>query len=95
MAIGYALLLVPIWITAAGAARNSNGHWAVLDVDGTKPSARKHHTMVYDPVYDRVILYAGESDAGGPHVVLNDLWVLSLTGLNPPSPVHSPNSHGR
>ena len=78
-----ATVVVSVWVPAARAVRNSNGVWSILNVGATRPSERKHHTMVYDPVYNRVILYAGESVVGGNHVVLNDLWQLDLNGANP------------
>ena len=81
--LGTAMVLVPAWFTGADAVRNSNGAWRILDVGANKPSIRKHHTMIYDPVYDRVILYAGETHNGVDHVVLNDLWKLDLGGSSP------------
>ena len=47
----------------------------------TAPSARVHHTAIYDPVRDRVIMFGGQ-DASG---LRNDVWLLSLAG----SPVWS------
>lgn len=58
--------------------------WSVLPATGSRPSPRKHHTMVYVPGADpRVILYGGEAvDPGAPpHLMpMNDLWVLHLAG---------------
>lgn len=58
--------------------------WSVLPVTGTRPSPRKHHTMVYVPgASPRVILYGGEApDPMNPSMLMpvNDLWVLHLTG---------------
>jgi hypothetical protein len=48
--------------------------WALLD-PGLGP--RHGHTVTYDPIGDRLILFGGDLDAMGV-VHLNDLWELSL-----------------
>jgi len=45
--------------------------WRKLSPAGTPPSARSGHMCVYDPVGDRVLLFAGGD-------YLNDLWALDL-----------------
>jgi hypothetical protein len=49
--------------------------WTVLAPTGTRPSPRFFHSATYDPVRQRMVVYGGLS--GG--LVVDDLWVLSLT----------------
>ena len=39
-------------------------------------SARHFHSAIYDPVRDRMVVFAGNTDSG----YRNDVWALSLTG---------------
>jgi len=51
--------------------------WEQLHPLGGGPSARREHTMIYDPVGDRVILYGGfDSD----RLRRGDVWALNLAG---------------
>lgn len=77
-----ALLIVVGFIFAAAPsqARNPQGKWSILGVDGTPPLERKHCTMVYDPGSaapgdERVLMYGGEA---GPGVVFGEVWALNL-----------------
>jgi N-acetylneuraminic acid mutarotase len=59
--------------------------WTKLNPAGDVPSARDHVAMAYDPVADKVILFAG-CDAGGND--FNDTWAYdpaanAWTKLNP------------
>lgn len=67
-------------------------HWTQLATAGTAPHARRWHTAIYDPVRDRMIVFAGfDGD-----LYLNDVWALTLSGTptwselatagTPPSP---------
>jgi hypothetical protein len=47
--------------------------WAQLTPGGTPPSGRYGHTAIYDPVRDRMVVFAGSD---GSH--RNDVWALSL-----------------
>jgi predicted small integral membrane protein len=47
--------------------------WTQLTPSGTPPSGRAGHSAIYDPVRDRVMVFAGYSSSG-----LNDVWALSL-----------------
>ena len=68
----------------AGAQRNdvwvlqlpSAATWHQMLVGGTLPSPRDHHTTVYDPVNDRMVVFGG-FDTGAQ----NDVWALSLDGF--------------
>jgi N-acetylneuraminic acid mutarotase len=64
---------------------NSNT-WANLNPSGTVPEARGGHSMVYDPVTDKTILFAGSNGKHGGD--LNDTWQYDAkankwTNLNP------------
>ena len=50
--------------------------WTQLTSSGTPPSGRCGHSTTYDPVRDRVVMFAGYS-ADSPYY-LNDVWALSL-----------------
>ena len=47
--------------------------WTELETNGTPPTARYSHTAIYDPVRDRMVVFAGV-DAG----LLNDVWSLAF-----------------
>jgi len=48
--------------------------WTQLTPTGTPPSGRCDHTAIYDPVRDRMVVFAGVNP------FLNDVWALSLAG---------------
>jgi hypothetical protein len=50
--------------------------WSLVATEGTPPPARYAHTMVYDPVRDRMLVFGGYTNL----VFLNDVWALSLDG---------------
>jgi len=50
--------------------------WTQLAPAGTKPAARHGHTLIYDPVRDRLIVFGGRDVVG----FRNDVWELSLSG---------------
>ena len=50
--------------------------WTLLTPAGTPPSGRRHHTAVYDPSADRMIVFGGNDGTSDR----NDVWALSLTG---------------
>ncbi len=48
-----------------------------------KPPARSHHSMVYDPIRRKVILFGGGNRVDDRHhVTLDDTWVYSSDGDN-------------
>lgn len=47
--------------------------WTQLTPTGTPPSPRKNHSLVYDPVRDRALMFGGWDGAAR-----DDLWALSL-----------------
>src|SRR5207245_9397448 len=61
-----------VWAMSLGASPA----WTQLAPTGTKPAGRHAHTMIYDPVRDRLIVFGGR-DVIGPR---NDVWELSLSG---------------
>jgi len=55
--------------------------WTMLTPSGPPPPARFGHTAVYDPVRDRMLVFAGyPSHYYGGAIALDDVWALSLAG---------------
>lgn len=54
--------------------------WTLLETDGTKPSARSGHTLLFDSRRERLLLFGGVADGAN---LLNDVWSLDLTA-DPP-----------
>ena len=52
-------------------------HWTLLSPGGSPPAARSGHSAIYDPVRQRMIVFAGQ---GAGATVLDDAWALSLGG---------------
>ena len=50
--------------------------WGQLEAAGDPPSPRHAHTIVYDPVGDRIIVFGGQSGSTS----LGDVWALTLSG---------------
>jgi hypothetical protein len=50
--------------------------WVQLQPAGVPPAVREGHTAIYDPVRDRMVVYAGVNS----QYYLGDLWALSLAG---------------
>src|SRR5439155_19206432 len=61
-----------LWALSLGATPT----WSVVNPLRAHPPARFSHTAIYDPVRDRMIVYAG-AYWGGQY---GDLWTLSLSG---------------
>lgn len=60
--------------------------WTLLSPVGTPPPSRAHHTAIYDPAGDRMIVYGGYSSGpSGP--TLADVWQLALSGTPTWSPL--------
>src|SRR5262249_42875784 len=51
--------------------------WSLLTVAGTPPPGRYEHSAIYDPMRDRMIVFAGLGEA---YTELNDVWALELAG---------------
>jgi len=51
--------------------------WTELTPAGSPPSKRSAHSAIYDPVRDRMIVFAGYDDT---ETHLNDTWALDLAG---------------
>ena len=51
--------------------------WTQLGPTGTPPANRFGHGAIYDPVRDRLVIWAGQGSAG----YRNDVWALSLAGV--------------
>jgi hypothetical protein len=53
--------------------------WTQLTPAGTPPSPREDHAAIYDPVRDRMVVFAGWDGYGyGEEGYRNDVWTLSL-----------------
>jgi hypothetical protein len=72
--LAQALLAVPVPSSHAAPAV-----WSSLELCG--PSARKHHTMIYDEEHNCVVLYGGENHNISSEHPFDDLWVLHLDGV--------------
>jgi hypothetical protein len=59
-----------VWALSLG----SSPAWSELAPVGTPPSGRLYATAIYDPVRDRMLVFAGEDDQG----FRNDVWELPL-----------------
>ena len=65
--------------------------WTQLTPAGTPPGARQAHSVIYDPLRDRMVVFGGYSNLGQ----INEVWALSLAGtpswaqLTPPAPTPS------
>ena len=51
--------------------------WTLLAPTGTPPSERDSHSAVYDPVGDRMIVFAGKGNLNTDN---DEVWALSLAG---------------
>ena len=50
--------------------------WHLAEVAGTPPSGRYRHSVVYDPIRDRLLVFGGYDNS----FLLNDVWSLTLSG---------------
>ena len=50
--------------------------WSVIPASGTAPAVRVDHTMIYDPVRDRLLVFAGWDYEHS----YQDVWALTLSG---------------
>ena len=51
--------------------------WTQLSPGGTAPPSRAYHTMTYDPIRDRMLIFGGAQTGG---TFLQDVWALDLAG---------------
>jgi len=65
-------------------ALTSGTRWAHLSPTGTVPTARRHHSAIFDPIGDRMIVFGGENASG---TALGDTWQLSFTDATAPATV--------
>lgn len=54
--------------------------WTQLAPTGTPPSARRSLTSIYDPIRDRLVVFAGWDNLDTPTSFLDDTYALSLSG---------------
>jgi flagellar hook capping protein FlgD/galactose oxidase-like protein len=72
--------------------------WGLLATAGTTPAGRAFHSLIYDPIRDRALLFAGAASSG----LVNDVWELTFSGTptwtqivpagTPPSPRQAPSA---
>jgi hypothetical protein len=81
-----------------GSSRSSELRWKQLRPAGTLPPGLNTHTAIYDPLWNRMIVFGGGRDS--IRDVGNEVWALSFnekpkwTRLNPSGDAPSPrNSH--
>jgi hypothetical protein len=56
----------------------NTGTWSQISAPGTPPGARTGHSAIYDPLYHRMLVLAGENDTN--QYFLIKTYALSLTG---------------
>jgi hypothetical protein len=66
-----------VWTLSHANGQGGTPVWTNIVPDGAPgaPSGRSGHTAVYDPEGNRMIIFAGVTNASNPYV--NDAWVLS------------------
>jgi hypothetical protein len=64
------------WHQSAVAQTIVGPRWAPITVS-SPPTARFEHAAIYDPLRQRMLIFAGEDATESPR---NDVWALSLTG---------------
>src|SRR5437879_3498010 len=91
-----------VWVLANADGLGGPPSWTQLSPTGGPPSARVEHTSVYDPATNRMIMFAGNPNAGFCFGDANDVWVLSnanglgtsaWTQLSPAGTPPSPRGH--
>lgn len=55
--------------------------WSALMPAGIPPSARTNHTAIYDAPGRRMVVFGGDNGVAGNNL-LNDVWILSLSGTS-------------
>lgn len=61
-----------VWVLSNANGLGGSPAWTRLMPEGTSPAARAHHTQVYDPASNRLIVFGGSLSTGEA----NDVWVL-------------------
>jgi len=61
--------------------------WTSLAPLGSKPGVRVEHTVIYDPIGDRLVIYGGYDDPNNTSL-LGDAWALPLGPLGPWTLLH-------
>jgi hypothetical protein len=74
---GYETQQNEVWAFAHSGATPST--WSRLDAGGPSPS-RWGAAVVLDPPRNRILLFGGGTNTGGPQPYFNDVWAFPLTG---------------
>jgi hypothetical protein len=76
-----------VWALSLGGSTS----WTQILPQGGPPMSRSDHTMIYDPYFDRMVVFGGYDGAvltgQSPGPFLNDVWSLSLSGTPSWSPL--------
>jgi hypothetical protein len=64
--------------------------WSPIAAVGTPPGQRTGHSAVFDSVNNRMIVFGGQTTGTLPGALLNDVWVLDLTGTPTWTPITFP-----
>src|SRR5262245_21597156 len=62
--------------------------WVPIHASGTSPTGRYEHTMVYDPVRDRMLVFGGSTDSRVSALSLTGtpIWTQLIASGPPPKP---------
>ncbi len=63
-----------VWILDGANGESGSAAWVSISASATIPAARLHHTGVYDPNTNSLIVFGGNNCSTG---YFNDVWVLS------------------
>ncbi|HPM84438.1 MAG TPA: PKD domain-containing protein, partial [Candidatus Anammoximicrobium sp.] len=66
-----------LWILMHADGTTGTPQWVKIMPEGSIPAARHHHTLDYDPLTNRMLLYGGSvACPSAPSQYFGDLWVL-------------------
>lgn len=85
------------WVLSNANGLGGTSSWTQLSPSGTLPPAREEHTAVYDPIANRMIVFAGGGSVGRSPVYFNDVWILANAnglGTDTTPPVITPQIVG-
>lgn len=65
------------WVLTHANGLGGTPQWIQLSPSGVQPVGRNNARAVYDPVSNRMMLFAGQDGSGGGGATYNDTWVLT------------------
>lgn len=66
-----------VWVLSNADGLGGPSTWTQLSPTGGPPSARAYHSAAYDPVSNRMMVFAGDPNVGSCFGAVNDSWVLT------------------